>query len=83
MLFYGSECWAMNKADRRKVQATKMKLLRCVARYDRKDQVRNDHTRQKLKLFYLSDCIQQNKKNLYENILRMDPRRTTQKILRY
>jgi hypothetical protein len=28
MLMYGPECWAMNKADRRAVEADEMKFLR-------------------------------------------------------
>jgi hypothetical protein len=31
MLMYGSENWAMNKADRRTVEAAEMKFLRYVA----------------------------------------------------
>jgi hypothetical protein len=58
MLMYGSECWAMNKADRRAVEAAEMKLLRYVARCTRKDNIR-----QKLNIFKLGDSIQQNKKN--------------------
>jgi hypothetical protein len=51
MLTYGSEFWAMNKADRRAVEAAEMKFLRYVAGYSRKDQIRNDNIRQKLKIF--------------------------------
>jgi hypothetical protein len=38
-----------------------------------KDQVGVDDIRQKLKICNLNDRIQQNKKNWYEHILRVDP----------
>jgi hypothetical protein len=81
MLMYGSENWAMNREDRRIVEAAEMEFLKCVAGYTLKDQVRNDNIRQQLGIFNLNDTIQQNKKNWHEHILRMDPRRIT--ILQY
>jgi hypothetical protein len=48
VLVYGPECWAMNKADRRVVEAAEMEFLQCVAGYTRKEQGRNDNIRQKL-----------------------------------
>jgi hypothetical protein len=83
MLMYGSENWAMNRADRRIVEAAEMKFLRYVAGYTLKDQVRNDNIRQQSGIFNLNDRIQQNKKNWHEHILCMDPRRITQQILQY
>jgi hypothetical protein len=80
---YGSENWAMNRAGRRTAEAAEMKLLRYVAGYTLKDQVRNDNIRQQLGIFNLNDRIQRNKKNCHEHILRMDPRRITQQILQY
>jgi hypothetical protein len=38
MVTYGSECWAVNKADRRAVEAAEMKFLLYVAGYTNKDQ---------------------------------------------
>jgi hypothetical protein len=46
MLMYGSENLAMNRADRRTVEAAEMKFLRYVAGYTHKDQVHNDNIRQ-------------------------------------
>jgi hypothetical protein len=54
-----------------------------VAGYTLKDQVRNDNIREQLGIFNANDRIQQNKKNRYEHILRMDPRRITEQILQY
>jgi hypothetical protein len=54
-LLYGSECWAMIKADGRAVEAAEMEFLRCVARYTTKDQVRSDNIRQKLNTLNLND----------------------------
>jgi hypothetical protein len=45
MLMYESECWAMDKADRRAAEAAEVKFLRYVAGYTRKDQVHNDNIR--------------------------------------
>jgi hypothetical protein len=51
MLMYGSENWAMNRADRITVEAAEMKFLRYVAGYTLKDQVRNGNIRQQLGIF--------------------------------
>jgi hypothetical protein len=42
MLMYGSENWAMNRADRT-VEAAEMKFLKYFAGYTLKDQVHNDN----------------------------------------
>jgi hypothetical protein len=39
MLIYGSECWAMNKADRMAVEAAGMTCLLYVAGHTRKGQI--------------------------------------------
>jgi hypothetical protein len=80
---YETEFLAMKKADRRSVEAAEMKFLRHVAGYACKGQIRSDNIRQKLKIINLNDGIRQNKKNRYEHILRMDPRRITLRILQY
>jgi hypothetical protein len=48
MLMYGPECWAMNKADIRTVEAAEIKFLRYVAGYTRKQQICIDNIREKL-----------------------------------
>jgi hypothetical protein len=63
----------MNHVDRRAVVPAEMKLLRYVAGYDRKGQIRNENIRQKLNIFYLHERIQQNKKSCCEHILHVDP----------
>jgi hypothetical protein len=67
-LMYGSECWAMNTAEKRAAEAAEMAFLRYIAGYTRKDQVRNKNIRQTLNIFNLNDRIQHNKKNWYEHI---------------
>jgi hypothetical protein len=62
MLMYGSENWAMNRADRRTVETGEMKFLRYVAGYTLKYQVCNDNIQQQLGIFNPNDRIQQNKK---------------------
>jgi hypothetical protein len=52
ILMNESECWAMNKADRRAVEAAEMTFIRHVAGYIRKGQVCIDIIRQKFKIFY-------------------------------
>jgi hypothetical protein len=49
------------QADRRAVEEVEMTFLRNVDRYKRKDQVRSDNIRQKLKFFNLYNKIQQKK----------------------
>ena len=44
---YGAEAWGMRCADRRKVNALKMKCLRSLVGVSRIDRVRNEETRRR------------------------------------
>ena len=40
-LIYGSECWALHKAEQQRMHTTEMKMLRWIQGKTRKDRIRN------------------------------------------
>ena len=44
-LIYGSECWALYKAEQQRMHTTQMKLLRWIQGKTRKDRIRNEEFR--------------------------------------
>ena len=58
VLMYGSETWAIKKADEDKLNAAEMKVLRWSIGKTRLDKVRNTETRDRLKVRCVSEKIQ-------------------------
>jgi hypothetical protein len=50
-VLYGCENWALNRVDRRKTETAEMKLLRRVAGFTLRDEVKNTTTREELQIF--------------------------------
>ncbi|VDP32668.1 unnamed protein product [Heligmosomoides polygyrus] len=44
-LLYGSECWALGKAQERQLHAAEMRMLKWACRWTRQDKVRNEDVR--------------------------------------
>lgn len=83
MLMYGSENWALNRSDVRKVETSEMKFLRRVAGLTLRDQVSNNEIRQTLGIYDLKEKIYTNKINWYNHIQRMDHNSITKQVLNY
>jgi hypothetical protein len=71
MLTYASENWTINRSDRKKVESVEMTFLRSVAGYTLLDQKRSTDIRSELKIFNLTERIENQKENCHEHILRM------------
>ena len=83
MVMYGSENWALNRSERRRIETNEMKFLRRVAGLNLLDQVSNNDIRNSLEIFNLNERIIDNKERWHAHIQRMDPDRLTKKLLNY
>ena len=83
MVMYGSENWALNRSERRRIETNEMKFLRRVAGLNLLVQVSNNDIRNSLEIFNLNERIIDNKERWHAHIQRMDPDRLTKKLLNY
>ncbi|PSN57671.1 hypothetical protein C0J52_05405 [Blattella germanica] len=81
ILTYGTENWAMNRKDRRTIEALEMKFLRYVAGYSLTDHMRSDYIRDQLNVYNLNDKISNNKQNWHGHILRMPNNRSAKQAI--
>jgi hypothetical protein len=65
MLTYASESWTINRSDKKKIQSVEMKFLRSVAGCTLLDQKRSTNIRSELKIFNLTERIENQKENWY------------------
>jgi hypothetical protein len=56
ILTYGSEIWVVKNREQN-IKTVEMEFLRSVARYTRRDQVRNTRIREKLNIFNVTNKI--------------------------
>jgi hypothetical protein len=78
VLLYGCENWALNRADRRKIETAEIKFLRRVAGFTLRDEVRNTTLREELQIFKTGERIQSRKIEWHEHISRMEQQRIAQ-----
>lgn len=83
ILTYGSENWSINRATKKKIETSEMKFLRSVAGLTLLDHQRNEHIRQQLNIFNLTEIIQRQKHNWFQHIRRMNDDRLPKVILNY
>ena len=75
---YGSEKWSLNRSDKRKIEASKMRFLRPIAGYTLWDQKRSCDIREQLGIFNI-DKLTQYEVNWREHIQRVDDNRLPKK----
>ena len=68
---YGSENWDMTASQRRRIEATEMKLLRPLAGYSLYDHKTNDFIRRELKITGILDRIDEYRLNWHLHLQRM------------
>src|SRR6201996_2815769 len=54
-LMYGTETWAIKKAEERKMQTIEMRMLRWIIGKTRKNRVRNEEVRKTVKVPYIAE----------------------------
>jgi hypothetical protein len=67
----GSENWTLTASQRRRIEATEMKLLRPLAGYTLYDHKTNDYIRRELQITGILDRIDEYRRNWFEHLQRM------------
>ena len=80
---YGSESWINTKKGDSKIQAAKMRFLRRVKGWTRRDLVRNEDVRNELNVYGTSKKITEYKLGCKQHVNRMGNERIPHKILNY
>ncbi|VDO61537.1 unnamed protein product [Heligmosomoides polygyrus] len=69
-LFYGSECWALGKAQERQLHAAEMRMLRWACGWIRRDRVRNEDVRAVMKTVPIQLKMREQLLRWYGHVLR-------------
>src|ERR1700755_2610426 len=60
ILLYGSECWAMNRVHKSRIEAAEMRVLRVIRGVSLRDRMRSELVRQELGVESILECIERN-----------------------
>ena len=71
-LLYGSETWAMKKAQERKIEVAEMRMLRWMCGVTRSDRIRNEHIRGTVKVVEASAKAQDKRLQWYGHVRRRE-----------
>ena len=75
VLMYVSENWSLNRSDKRKIEALKMRFLRPIAGYTLWSKKRSSDIREQLSVRNINDKLTDCKLNWRKHIQRMDGKR--------
>ena len=71
-MLYGSETWAIKKAQEKRLEVAEMRMLRWMCGVSRRDRLRNDHVRGSLKVTGLGRKIQERRLCWYGHVMRRE-----------
>ena len=80
---YGSENWTLTASQRRRIEATEMKLLRPLAGHTPYDHKTNDNKRRELRITCILGKIEEYKRNWRSHLQRMPQNRIPSKSYHY
>jgi hypothetical protein len=83
VLTYGSDAWAIRRADEKGLQAAEMKFMRKTAGFTILDHKRNEELLENLKVEPVSKFIQNYRANWKDHSERIDSNRIPNKVLHY
>ena len=69
---YGSECWALHKAEQQRMHTTEMKMLRWIQGKTRKDRIRNEKFRSDAMVKPITPYGAQKRLSLYGRVMRRE-----------
>ena len=67
---YGSECWALKKAQEKKVQVAEMRMLRSMCGVSRKDRLENEYIRMNVGVENVPDILARNRLRWFGHMMR-------------
>ena len=71
-LIYGSECWALHKAEHQRMHTTEMNMLRCIQGKIRKDRIRNEKFRSDAMVKPIITYVAQKRLSWYGHVMRRE-----------
>ncbi|XP_045492918.1 uncharacterized protein LOC123700390 [Colias croceus] len=80
-LMYGSECWAIKKAQEQRVHVNEMKMLRWAAGVTRLDKVRNEYIRGSFKVAPISEKLTEQRLRWYGHVMRREENHVVRRAL--
>ena len=69
-LMYGAETWALKKADEKKSEVAKMRMLRWMCGVAKVDKIRNERIRGTTKVGEITKKVQDRRFKWYEHVMR-------------
>lgn len=79
ILMYGSESWTVTSKEKSRIQATEMKTLRTISKKTRRDRIRNETIRNRLKVAPLMKKIEKGQLRWLGHLERMDEGRVAKR----
>jgi hypothetical protein len=73
VMLYGAECWATKGQHIQKMSVAEMRMLRWIRGHTRKDRIRNDDIRDKLRVAPIQEKLIQNRLRWFGHIQRKPP----------
>src|SRR5215469_8482516 len=73
IFLYGSECWTLNTAQKNKVKAAEMRVLRVIRGVSRRDRLRSGAVREDLNVEPILECVERNQLRWFGHINRRQP----------
>ena len=71
-LIYGSECWALHRAEQQRMHTTEMKMLRWIQGKTRKDRIRNEKFRSDAMVKPITTYVAQKRLSWYGHVMRRE-----------
>ena len=83
VLLYGSETWTLTTRTSSQIQAAEMRVLRMIRGVTRRDRIRNEEIRERLRITSVLKIIEKNKLRWYGHVKRMEDTRHAKKFLEW
>ncbi|KAL6577117.1 hypothetical protein OROMI_011393 [Orobanche minor] len=69
-LLYGTECWAVKQCHVQKMNVAEMRMLRWMCGHTKKDRLRNEVIREKVRVAYIEDKMMENRLRWFGHVRR-------------
>ena len=83
-MLYGSECWALKRKHKQKLEVTEMRMLIWMCSHTTKDRIYNDHIRERVGVASITEKMVENRLRWFEHVQRREleePVRIVDKII--